>query len=144
MMETIILHKSDGLYDIRPIIGYMSNVPDGYYRIEVTHIRKKRTLDQNGWLFGCIYPLLLKGLNDAGWEFVNVQQVHEFFKQQIGLDQVINKHTGEIVEIPRSTAEMDTLTFSTYCDRLRDYGREYLNIEIPNPDPLWKEKGGEQ
>ena len=30
---------------------------------------------------------------------------------------------------------MDTVTFSTYCEKLRDYAKEYLNILIPDPDP---------
>ena len=114
-METTFVLKQDGQFDIRPLYDYFVKAVDGNYRIEITKIRRKRTLDQNGWLFGCIYPMLLKALNDAGWEFTNVQQVHEFFKELMGAQQFVNKHTGEIVELPRSTAEMDTLTFSTYC-----------------------------
>jgi hypothetical protein len=33
---------------------------------------------------------------------------------------------------------MDTLTFSTYCEKLREYASEYLNVEIPDPDPNWR------
>ena len=33
---------------------------------------------------------------------------------------------------------MDTVTFSTYCEKLRDYAKEYLNILIPDPDPNWR------
>lgn len=58
-------------------------------------------------------------------------------------DRVINKHTGEIIEIPRSTKEMDTVTFSTYCDQLREYGRQYLGVEIPDPVPAEYRKGGQ-
>lgn len=53
-------------------------------------------------------------------------------------DKVVNKHTGEIIEFPGSTATMDTVTFSTYCEKLREYAREYLSIEIPDPDRYWK------
>ena len=74
----------------------------------------------------------------AGWEFVSVEQVHEFFKAQMTADKVVNKHTGEIIEFPGSTATMDTVTFSTYCEKLREYGREFLNVEIPDPDKYWK------
>ena len=74
----------------------------------------------------------------AGWEFTSVEQVHEFFKAQMTKDKVVNKHTGEIIEFPGSTATMDTLTFSTYCEKLREYALEYLNIEIPDPDPNWR------
>lgn len=87
---------------------------------------------------GCIYPMLLDGLLNAGWEFTSVEQVHEFFKAQMTKDKVVNKHTGEIIEFPGSTATMDTLTFSTYCEKLREYALEYLNIEIPDPDPNWR------
>mgnify|MGYP003292061951 CR=1 FL=1 len=139
-METTIIHKECGRFSLEALETWFRNALDGNYRIEITKIRRKRTLDQNGWLFGCIYPMLLKGLNDEGWEFVSVHQVHEFFKTLMGKEQFINKHTGEVVEIPCSTAEMDTLTFSTYCDKLRDYGREYLGIEIPDPDKLWNER----
>lgn len=79
-------------------------------------MRKPRSNDQNGWLWGCIYPMLLDALLEAGWEFVSVEQVHEYFKNMLAKDSVVNKHTGEIVEFPTSTATMDTLTFSTYCE----------------------------
>lgn len=136
-METTFILKQNGSFDISKLNQWFLNAPDGQYRIEITRLRRKRTLDQNGWLFGCIYPMLLKALNDAGWEFVTVHQVHEFFKNLLGKQQFINHHTGEIVELPQSTAEMDTVMFATYCDRLRDYGREFLNVEIPDPNKLW-------
>ena len=52
-------------------------------------------------------------------------------------DKVINKHTGEVITFPESTATMDTHTFSTYCEKLREYALEYLNLEIPDPDKNW-------
>ena len=68
-----------------------------------------------------------------------MNQVHEFFKQLMAKQTVLNKQTGEIVEIPWSTAEMDTVQFSTYCEALRDYAREYLGVEIPDPNKMWRE-----
>ena len=82
--------------------------------------------------------MLLDGLLEAGWEFTTVEQVHEFFKSIMAKESVVNRHTGEIVEFPSSTATMNTVQFSTYCDKLRDYGREFLGIEIPDPDKYWR------
>lgn len=142
-METIFILKQNGQFDIRPLYDYFTKTIDGNYRVEIIKIRRKRTHDQNGWLFGCIYPMLLKALNDAGWDdMTNIHHVHEFFKDLLCKRQFVNKHTGEVVELPQSTAEMDTLTFSTYCEKLRDYGREYLNVEIPDPDKLWNYRDG--
>ena len=139
-METLFIAKQDGICDLRGLWAWFTNALDGNYRVEIKRIRRKRTLDQNGWLFGCIYPMLLKGLNDAGWEFTSIEEVHEYFKAMLWKKRMVNKHTGEIVEIPLSTTEMDTVQFSTYCDSLRDYGCEYLDIEVPDPDKLWFEK----
>jgi len=137
-MSKVLVKKINGLFDLKPLYDYLSNACDGIYRIDVRRIRKPRSNDQNGWLWGCIYPMLLEALLDAGWEFVSVEQVHEFFKAQMTADKVVNKHTGEIIEFPGSTATMDTVTFSTYCEKLREYAREFLNVEIPDPDRYWK------
>ena len=140
----MLLEKRDGVYDLRPLINWLSRALDGTYKIDVKMVRRRRTIDQNGWLWGCIYPLLRQALNAQGWEFVTDEQVHKFFKAQIANDKVINKHTGEIIEIPRSTKEMDTVTFSTYCDQLREYGRQFLGVEIPDPIPAEYRNGGVQ
>lgn len=130
-MAKLQVEKRNGLFDLKPLYEWMRNALDGIYRIEVKKVRKPRSLDQNGWLFGCIYPILLDALLEAGWEFVSVEQVHEFFKAQMTADKVVNKHTGEIVEFPCSTATMDTVTFSTYCEKLREYAKEFLNWIFP-------------
>lgn len=132
-MEMYLLNKKEGRFDLRPLINYLTAAPDGSFRIEVKRVRKQRSLDQNAWLWGCIYPLLRQALNAQGWEFATDEQVHEFFKQQMADDNVINRNTGEIISIPHSTREMDTLTFATYCDKLREYGQEYLGVNIPDP-----------
>ena len=136
-METLFIIKQDGICDLRSLWQWFTQALDGHYRVEIKRVRRKRTLEQNGWLFGCIYPVLLKALNDAGWDDITtVEQVHEYFKSLMWKQSIVNRHTGEIVEIPYSTTEMDTVQFSTYCDKLRDYGREYLGVEIPDPHKL--------
>lgn len=143
-MAKVMVEKKGGLFNLAPLYSWFSQVCDGIYGIEVKKVRKPRSNDQNGWLWGCIYPMLLEALLDAGWEFVSVEQVHEFFKAQMTVDKVVNKHTGEIIEFPGSTAMMDTVTFSTYCEKLREYAREFLNIEIPDPDRFWKDEKNTQ
>ena len=137
-MAKYLIEKTFGLFNLKPLYDFLSHRKDGKYMIEVVLMRPKRSLDQNGWLFGCIYPMLLDALIDAGYEFVSVEQVHEFFKMLFTSEKIVNKHTGEIITIPQSTAYMDTLTFATYCEKLREYALEYLNVPIPDPDPNWR------
>lgn len=137
-MAKVLIEKRHGIFNLKPLYEWFKSVYDGIYRVDVKKVMKPRSNDQNGWLWGCIYPMLLDALVNTGWEFVSVEQVHEFFKSQMTCDKVVNKHTGEIVQFPGSTATMDTVTFSSYTDKLREYGREFLNIEIPDPDRYWK------
>lgn len=46
----------------------------------------------------------------------------------------MNRHTGEAVEIPASTAKMDTGQFGAYVDKIRDFAQEYLGLYIPEPN----------
>ncbi len=136
-MSKVIIKKEDGLFSLSKLYVWFVQALDGIYLVDVKKVRKPRSNDQNGWLWGCIYPMLLDGMIDAGWEFTNVEQLHEFFKAQMTADQVVNKETGEIIKFPSSTSTMSTVEFSTYCEKLREYAREYLNVEIPDPDKYW-------
>ncbi len=133
----VIIEKANGLFNLNKLYVWFVQALDGIYLVEVKKVRKPRSNDQNGWLWGCIYPMLLDAMIDAGWEFTSVEQIHEFFKAQMTADEVVNRETGEIIKFPSSTAKMDTVTFSTYCEKLRQYADEYLNVKIPDPDKYW-------
>lgn len=133
-----LIDKIDGYFNLRTITEFFRTASNGCYMINITKQRKGRTLNQNDWLWGCVYPILLDGLLDAGWEFTSVEQVHEFFKKQMAQDKVVNCTTGEIVEIPISTAIMDTQQFAMYIDALRAYAEDFLNVTIPEPDKNWR------
>ena len=133
-----LIDKIDGYFNLRTLTEFFRTASNGYYMINITKQRKGRTLNQNDWLWGCVYPILLDGLLDAGWEFTSIEQVHEFFKKQMAQDKVVNYNTGEIVKIPKSTATMDTQQFSMYIDALRAYAEDFLNVTIPEPDQNWR------
>lgn len=133
-----LIDKIDGYFNLRTLTEFFRTASNGCYMINITKQHKGRTLNQNDWLWGCVYPILLDGLLDAGWEFTSIEQVHEFFKKQMAQDKVVNFTTGEIVEIPKSTATMDTQQFSMYVDALRAYAEDFLNVTIPKPDKNWR------
>ena len=134
----IMIDKVGGYFNLQSLYTFFRATTDGSYMISISKCRRGRTLNQNEWLWGCVYPILLEGLLDAGWNFTSVEQVHEFFKKQMALDQVVNYDTGEIVELPKSTATMDTQQFSVYIDNLKEYAEEFLNVTIPDPQKGWK------
>jgi len=108
-------------------------LPDGRYRVTVDKYRKSKSNPQLGYLFACIYPLVLKALNDAGWEYTSVDQVDIKLKSMFAGQEIVNRNTGEIETIPQLKRDMTTTEFSTYTNAIRDWCSEYLNTYIPEP-----------
>lgn len=122
-----------GSYDIRALHDFLNAASDGVYNISVKRSRHCRSNNQNAYLWGVAYPILLTSMVREGWELTSVNEVHGIFKHLLTSRKVINRHTGEVVEFPASTAYMNTVEFTSYVDQIRKYAREYLNTEIPDP-----------
>lgn len=112
----------------------LDSLPLGDYVITITPNRKTRSTQQNAYLWGIVYPAVLFGLQDAGWEIIDEEQVHEYCKQAFAAREVINKDTGEVLSLPSSTASMQTAEFNAYVDKIKAFALEYLNITIPEPN----------
>lgn len=132
----ITVKKENGRFDLQDVYMFFRAAADGSYALKIRKLHKARTLNQNDYLWGVVYPALLDGLIDAGWEFTSCEQVHENFKAIMASEKVVNRDTGEVIEFPGSTAAMNTVQFSAYVDKLRDYAREYLGTDIPGPDTV--------
>lgn len=123
-----------GGLDLSEFVQSIGMLPDGTYGVELTRLRNPRTSMQNRYLWAVVYPHVLQGLRDAGWDdFTGTDEVHEYMKARFGATKAVNRTTGETVEFPSSTAKMDTGQMSAYIDKVRDFAQEYLNTYIPEP-----------
>lgn len=111
----------------------LTGLPKGKYRLLIETYRRKKSNPQLGYLFACVYPLVLKALNDAGWEFTSIEEVDEYCKSMFASKEVLNRHSGEILEVPGLKRDMTTTEMMTYVDAIRDWASEYLNVYIPEP-----------
>ena len=109
------------------------NTLKGRYRLTIEKYRRSKSNPQLRWLYGQVYPIVLKGLNDAGWEFTTIAEVDEYCKSMFANREVLNRHTGEIMTVPGLKRDMTTTEMMTYVDAIRDWASEYLNINIPEP-----------
>ena len=124
----------NGRCDLRAFIAYITGL-FGDYVIKVE--KPQRTVRQNRYLWGVIYPMLLIGLRKIGYDFKNTDEVHEFMGFMRGKD-IVNRYTGDSITIPMSTKEMTTVQMNNYCEELRDFARNELKTEIPDPEPIYK------
>lgn len=129
----VTIEKTPTGTDFTEFLCEMAGLAPGIYQISIYPLGQIRSSGQNRYLWGIVYPLLLKGLNEIGYDYGNVKQVHGFCKE-VFTDRYVNKHSGAIMDIPDSTREMDTKTFSTYLQVIREWAVEYLSIEIPDSE----------
>lgn len=118
----------------------LNELPNGKYQITCEKYHKKASPLQFGYLYGVIYPLSLLALNDAGYEFTNIDQVDIFWKSMFATKEMLNRETGEIMKLPQSKSEFMTVDEMAFTDAIRNYCSEYLGTSIADPDPNWKNK----
>ena len=104
--------------DLTEFLCELAGYPPGTYQVTIYPVGDLRSSEQNRYLWGVVYPLLLEGLKDIGYAFS---------------DRYVNYHSGEIIDIPDSTKEMDRKTFATYLQVIREWSLNYIGIEIPDP-----------
>lgn len=109
-------------------------LPKGRYDMIIQKHVKNKSNPQLGYLFAGVYPLVLQALNDAGWEFTSIDEVDEYCKSMFSSREIINRHSGEIMDIPGLKRNMTTTEMMTYVDAIRDWCSEYLNVYIPEPE----------
>ena len=135
-MIDFILTKDDKGFDLSYLMKLLYSLNKGEYKVTIKKKRANRTNPQNNYLWGVVYEYVLRGLIDIGYDDItNIDQVHELCKLRFTKTEVVNKHTGEIIYCPiQSTKTMDKVEFSTYVDLIKEWAKEYLNIDIPEPN----------
>jgi hypothetical protein len=106
---------------------------DGLHVVEVRKLRDQRSLAQNAFLWGVVYPRVLAGVREAwGDDETTIDEIHEFLKRRYLSKPLVNRRTGEVMgHTEPSTASLDTKEFGAYLDNITKFAAEYLNIEIP-------------
>lgn len=120
---------------------FFAGLKDGRYELKADRLNK-RSNAQNRYLWGVVYPLMLEGFRDMGWdEIQRVEQVHEICKYRF-LKIMKPGPEGEAVEFTRSTTALSKLEFNEYKERIQQFASEFLNVYIPDPNEqteLWND-----
>ena len=111
---------------------------DSNERFLVTYskIFKKRSIEQNAYLHGYIFPEVLKGMIDIGYSPSEVDEatVKMYLKDKFLRRDVVNEKTGEVISIVRNTSELSTVEFMQFVDDIIKWAAEYLDIELMLPN----------
>ena len=119
----------------RPTVATaFKSLQDGRYMVKIMPY-KVRSLQLNKYYHGCVLPLVLDGLREAGFnEIKDVATVHELLKKLFLERKIFSEKNGDEITLPGSTAILTNPEFNQFLDDVRQWAAEYLSIEIPLPN----------
>ena len=94
--------------------------------VSVKKYTKKRSNDQNEYLWGVVYTLIADYIGET------TESVHDLMKFYFNF-KVRNIH-GKNVRVPLSTTKLSTTEFITYYEKIQKWASEFLDIYIPDPN----------
>jgi hypothetical protein len=96
--------------------------------------KKKRSNNQNSYLWGLLYPLTQNAIKNEWGEVWSKEKVHEFYKLHFNYTEKVNEETSEVVKIPKSTTENTTSQQEDYHTQIRQFLKEWFNVDAPLPN----------
>jgi hypothetical protein len=103
----------------------------GLYDVTLKPRKRTRTLDQNSYYWVAICAPLGHWLTEQSGEPFTKDDAHEYLKSRFTpVREPVIKSTGEVMEIRRSTSDLDTLEFSDYVERCIDWMAEFCEINV--------------
>ena len=102
--------------------------------ITIERKRRKRSNEQNAYLWCCIYPLIKQGFYETCGETFTINEVHEIMKLKFNFIELTNESTGEVITAPKSTTKNTKFEQEQYHEQCRQFALEWFNITIPLPN----------
>lgn len=112
----------------------MSALPGKELRVEVSEYRKRRSQDQNAYLWSCVYP----ALRDATGQDVN--DWHEYMLGEWGGFDTVELFGKKRLRPIRRSSKLTTVEFADYVAFIQQRAAEY-GVFIPDPDPIHGQEG---
>lgn len=131
---------------------YIETLPDGSYVLDIRKEKSKATQSMFGYLYGYLYPEILKEMGEFQTK-ENVEKLDVLFKKEYGVTHVTTEYVAiairgfdeqaiqpvESVE-PKSKRDYTVGEMENYWTAIQKFAAEFLGLILKDPDPEWKEK----
>lgn len=130
MTYAVILPKGEREAALRRVALMVGALPaDKSWRVEAREHRDTRSLEQNAYLWGVIYPALIEGAHLEGW---TNDDLHEYLLgEHFGWERLDGLGRPRVRPIRRS-ARLSIQDFSDYIEFVQRFAAE-RGIVIPEP-----------
>lgn len=138
--QSFILWKDQPREDrIASITRFLSQLPlTQAWELTVKRFQKKRSLSQNAYLWGAVYPTILKagGETLAGW---TADDLHDYYLGVHFGVEVLHLNGRDYERPLRRSSRLSTLEFMEYVATIQREAAQ-LGIYIEDPDPNYWQK----
>lgn len=142
-IEEIAVLKDDWIYLSKPerqriteLLSDHKKWPEGKkVVVTITPLFKQRTIQQNSYMHGYLFPRIQEGFVEKGWspEEVTPSVVKDFLKKRFLTTEITNENSGEIIYRVRDTSELSTTEMSEFWDQCIRFAAEELHIVVLLP-----------
>jgi hypothetical protein len=120
------------------ILRAVARMRDGEYLLRLERAHATRSQQQNAWYWSQVVGLVAK---HTGYTADEIHEIYKakFLPKHLTFSDGNGEIQGEFV-IGGSTSKLNTQEFADYCERIREWAADELDVVIPDPDPRWREK----
>jgi hypothetical protein len=115
----------------------VAHMPDGDYEMTLGKKHAKPSDPQRAWYFAQIVPLCAA---ECGY---SKDTMHEILKaRHLPKDAAERKENGVLVGelvIGGSITKLNKGEMAEYCEEIRQWANGFLGLQIPEPDPNWRQ-----
>ena len=136
MSSTFVLHPDSSRAGVRVNLGRFldSLAADKAWLIEVKAYARRRSDQQNRYLWGVVYPAFLRVL--PGWD---AEDVHEYLLgEHFGWERLEGMGRTRLKPIKRSS-KLTKAEFAEYTEFCQRKGAEH-GVYVPDPDPFYEQE----
>lgn len=110
---------------------------DRAWEIVVKPHQKRRSLAQNNFLWGVVYPAILRSGHEhlGGW---TDKDLHEFFLELHFGTEVLHLNGRDHERPMKRSSKLSTQEFMDFVGRIQ-MEMAQLGIFVPDPDPNWRD-----
>jgi hypothetical protein len=122
--------------DWNRILDQIATMRDGEVNIRITRAYATRSPEANAWYWSQVVGLVAK---HTGYTPDEIHQIYKakFLPKALAFTDGNGEIVGEFV-LGGSTAKLNIPEFYDYCERIREWAADELDVVIPDPDPNWR------
>jgi hypothetical protein len=97
--------------------------------LQVKRYRKVRSLNQNAYYWGVVIPMIGNAMGETDIEAVHevIKHEHHYYIATVGKSEL---------HVPLSTADLSTLEFEQFLEKVRRWASEFFSLYIPLPNEV--------